>query len=82
MDVVKRLRKVQNFIMLSRFVVFSGRIYTYHVNKTEYNETSPYVFRGGDTSLKCLLRLYFSAACVCMLSVFCSHFGIPITAQH
>lgn len=47
MDVVKRLCKVQNFIMLSRFVVFSGRIYTYHVNKTEYNETSPYDFRGG-----------------------------------
>lgn len=31
---------------------------------------------GGGTSLKCLLQLYFSAACVCILSVFCSHFGV------
>lgn len=33
-------------------------------------------FGGGGTSLKCLLQLYFSAACVCILSVFCSHFGV------
>lgn len=48
MDGVKRLRKVQHFMKLSRFVLFSGPFYTYHVNKTEYNESSPYVFRGGD----------------------------------
>lgn len=76
MDGVKRLHKVQHFTKLSRFVLFSGPIHTHHVNKTEYNETSPYVFRGGGTSLKCLLQLYFSAACVCILSVFCSHFGV------
>lgn len=51
MDGVKRLHKVQHFTKLSQFVLFSGPIHTHHVNKTEYNETSPYVFRGGEHHL-------------------------------
>lgn len=51
MDGVKRLHKVQHFTKLSRFVLFSGPIHTHPVNKTEYNETSPYVFRGGEHHL-------------------------------